>query len=223
MILASFGYIANWMAGALKDMGMPFHNPYRREGSYAAAWNPLTRGKKRVTATDRVIDFLSPPWTWKSLHRWMGIMKGLPRGTKQEMIDNAKQTPGEIVPIDWIINRIGEEGFSNASSGDFDWWFPRLTKGKDGTLAYPRRVFEEFGLKAITERPRITIGTIHSVKGGEASNVILVPDLSTRFWRDFMYVDPDPVLRMFFVGATRARENLYLTDQIAKRGYRFQW
>lgn len=223
MLLASCGYIANWIANALKERGLPFHNPYRVEGSYAAAWNPLTRGKRRVTATDRAIAFLSPPWTWKSLHDWMGIMKGLPRGAKQEMMDNAKERPGDLPPIDWIAARIGPSGLAAALSGDFRWWLPRLVKGKDAALQYPRRVYELHGLSALTERPKIIVGTIHSVKGGEADNVVLIPDLSVKFWKEFMYVNPDPVLRMFFVGATRARRNLYLTEKIAKQGYRFQW
>lgn len=219
MILASCGYIANWVASALKEMGAAFHNPYRVEGSYAAAWNPLTRGKSKITATDRVIAYTSPPWTWKSAHAWLGIMNGLPHGTKRELLDNAKLLPNDIVPMDWLRETIGSEGLIRAVSADFKWWFDRCAKGKDATLRYPARVYENGWLE---EKPRIIVGTIHSVKGGEADNVIIIPDLSVKFYNDFFYVSPDPVLRMFFVGATRARHRLYLTDKISK-GRAFQW
>lgn len=219
MVLASCGYIANWIATALKDMGAAFHNPYRVEGSYSAAWNPLTRGKSKITATDRVVAFTSPPWTWKTAHMWLGIMTGLPYGTKRELTDNAKLLPHDIVPMDWLREAIGSEGIVMAANADFSWWFARCAKGKDATLRYPAKVYRAGNLG---EKPRIIVGTIHSVKGGEADNVIIVPDLSGKFYGEYMYRNPDPTLRMFFVGATRARQNLYLTDPISK-GRRFHW
>ena len=57
--------------------------------------------------------------------------------------------------------------------------------------------------------PRVYVGTIHSVKGREAENVVLRPDMVSRTFRGYEE-DPDPEHRTFYVGATRARENLYL-------------
>lgn len=64
----------------------------------------------------------------------------------------------------------------------------------------------------------IYIGTIHSVKGGEADNVALITDMS---WRSYCGMDknPDAEHRVFFVGATRARENLYIIDPQTDKGY----
>jgi superfamily I DNA/RNA helicase len=59
--------------------------------------------------------------------------------------------------------------------------------------------------------PRITASTIHGSKGGEADNVILFTDLSpaadTQFQRN-----PDDTHRVFYVGVTRAKQNLYIVD-----------
>jgi superfamily I DNA/RNA helicase len=61
-------------------------------------------------------------------------------------------------------------------------------------------------LKAI---PRIRIETIHGVKGAEASNVLLMTDISSRTARSFQD-KPDHEHRVFYVGVTRARESLEL-------------
>lgn len=55
--------------------------------------------------------------------------------------------------------------------------------------------------------PRVTIGTVHSVKGMEASWVILLPDMARRTYDEFMK-NPEPERRVWYVGATRAREGV---------------
>ena len=59
------------------------------------------------------------------------------------------------------------------------------------------------------------VGTIHSVKGGQADCVYLFPDLSQA--GDAQYArfghSRDSVIRLFYVGATRAREVLYVCQR----------
>lgn len=50
------------------------------------------------------------------------------------------------------------------------------------TRAYFNRVIERYGETALLERPQVTIGTIHSVKGMEADWVAIFPDMSKRTW-----------------------------------------
>jgi len=59
------------------------------------------------------------------------------------------------------------------------------------------------------KEPRIYIGTIHSVKGGEADNVLLNTDMTHKTQQGYNR-NPDAEHRAFYVGATRARENLYV-------------
>jgi superfamily I DNA/RNA helicase len=61
----------------------------------------------------------------------------------------------------------------------------------------------------ILKPPRIHLDTIHGVKGGEADNVILHVDMTRRVART-AEKKPDPEHRVFYVGATRARNNLFL-------------
>jgi superfamily I DNA/RNA helicase len=67
----------------------------------------------------------------------------------------------------------------------------------------------------LLERPQVIVGTIHSVKGGEADVVILFPDLSQAGDAAYQRYGPprDAVIRTFYVGMTRAREALYLADR----------
>ena len=72
--------------------------------------------------------------------------------------------------------------------------------------------------EALARPPRIYIGTIHSVKGGEADNVLLIPNLTQRTWEDFER-SPDDEHRTFYVGATRAKESLFLVAPNGARHY----
>lgn len=72
--------------------------------------------------------------------------------------------------------------------------------------------------ESLARAPRIYIGTIHSVKGGEADNVVLIPNLTQRTWDDFSRT-PDDEHRTFYVGATRARQSLYITEATTPRSY----
>lgn len=62
------------------------------------------------------------------------------------------------------------------------------------------------------------IGTIHSVKGGEADNVVLRTDLSYRTAQAYAR-QPDPEHRVFYVGATRAKENLFIIEPQGAEAY----
>ena len=63
----------------------------------------------------------------------------------------------------------------------------------------------------ITKDPRIKLSTIHAAKGGEADNVILLTDISNRIYKSYQQ-NPDDESRVFYVGLTRAKENLFLIE-----------
>ena len=59
---------------------------------------------------------------------------------------------------------------------------------------------------------RIKLSTIHSVKGEECDNVVLFTDLE-RIIYESAQNDADAEHRTFFVGITRAKENLFIVNQ----------
>ena len=64
----------------------------------------------------------------------------------------------------------------------------------------------------LSKPARIKISTIHGVKGKESQNVILFTDLE-RIIYEAAQVNKDTEHRLFFVGVTRAKENLYIMNQ----------
>jgi hypothetical protein len=66
--------------------------------------------------------------------------------------------------------------------------------------------------------PRVRIETIHGAKGAEAQNVLLITDLTRKTMAGYE-LDPDSEHRVFYVGVTRASENLRLVAPRGPAGY----
>ena len=100
-----------------------------------------------------------------------------------------------------------------------DWWRARVTPAFSERLKFPAEIARRRGTHALVETPQIVVGTIHSVKGGQADVVYLFPDLSqagdAQYRRDGL--PRDSIIRQFYVGATRAREKLYLCGRESAR------
>lgn len=65
--------------------------------------------------------------------------------------------------------------------------------------------------ESLIGKPRIKLSTIHGAKGGEAENVALLTDISARTYRG-MQENYDDELRVFYVGATRAKNTLWIVQ-----------
>ena len=65
--------------------------------------------------------------------------------------------------------------------------------------------------ESLTAKPRITVSTIHGVKGGEADNVALKLDMAKSCYLSY-HKEPSSESRVFYVGASRAKKNLFLID-----------
>jgi hypothetical protein len=107
----------------------------------------------------------------------------------------------------------------DAWDGDYrallDWWCRLVTADIRGRVQFPADVAAAHGPRALMDPPQVVVGTIHSVKGGQADVVYLFPDLSQA--GDSQYnragVPHDSVIRVFYVGVTRARETLYICQR----------
>jgi superfamily I DNA/RNA helicase len=113
---------------------------------------------------------------------------------------------------------------------DVDWWQHHLLEPRRRAMRYPVAVWRRRPA-ALREDPRVIVGTIHSVKGGEADTVMVLPDLSGAAY----FGPPDrtgtgwdaggahrhPALRLFYVAFTRARERLVLCAPSSSLEVRF--
>lgn len=71
----------------------------------------------------------------------------------------------------------------------------------------------------LDKRASIKLSTIHGAKGGESQNVVLFSDISKRIIDEMSY-NRDDERRVFYVGMTRAKENLFVVPSTSQ--YEFE-
>lgn len=224
MVLASCAYMLEPLVAVLRKDAIPFHNPYRRSNGY---WNPIRLGRKGSTA-NRILALLAAhpdfgddrrDWTLGDLALWAewlqskGILK---HGAKKRLHAADAAAPATIETLDGVFEHGALESLLEAFEGDYrrllGWWRRRLTADVHKRIQFPTEITLAHGPSALLEPPKVIVGTIHSVKGGEADVVFLFPDLSDSGLTAYRRHGPprDAVIRTFYVGMTRARERLYL-------------
>jgi superfamily I DNA/RNA helicase len=127
--------------------------------------------------------------------------------------------PGDLVTVE-RLQTIFEPGSLASLMAAYEagcpallaWWRARVVAEFRNRIDFPARVLSARGSRTLVEEPKVVVGTIHSVKGGEADVVYLFPDLSRAADAQYQRFGParDSVIRVFYVGATRAREILYI-------------
>jgi superfamily I DNA/RNA helicase len=70
----------------------------------------------------------------------------------------------------------------------------------------------------LSKDPRISVSTIHGVKGNERENVIIFPELSGKAYEQYMD-DPDDTHRLFYVACTRTEKNLFIMEPKRRKAY----
>ena len=75
----------------------------------------------------------------------------------------------------------------------------------------------------LTTDSKVELSTIHGAKGRECKNVILYVDFGSEDENDFLAreadKDADKIHRLFFVGVTRAKQNLYIMESTQTNFY----
>lgn len=238
MILASCGYMLHAIIRALKDEGLLFHNPYRRT---QGAWNPLRGGVDRLraflNADPRVMGEEARAWDWVQLGKWAEhcLARGVfESGAKKTIKENAKLQQGAERRTRIDGSRMSElmteqaytemsAAYRKSTTAAIDWLDSKLSAKGQKLFEYAFNVVRKRGGKALLAQPKIIVGTVHSVKGGEADSVLLSPDLSPAGSQQWLhYGEPrDSILRVFYVGMTRARRGLVLCEPSSYGGV--QW
>jgi DNA helicase-2/ATP-dependent DNA helicase PcrA len=205
----------NPVIAVLRRAGIPFHNPYRKSNGF---WNPLRHGRKGTSA-DRVLSLLGTQlWTHGDLRLWTEWLS--PKGNLRTGAKALLETSDDALPVTpERLNELFEPAASesllaagNDSTRLLHWWSRRVAPAFEARVQFPVAVARIGGRSALEESPRVTVGTIHSVKGGEADVVFLFPDLSRAGDAAYQRFGPDrdAVIRLLYVGMTRARHTLYL-------------
>lgn len=223
MLLAATKRLADLYVVALRAIGAPFHNPYRTQ---MRRWNPLGDGatspSQQLVAFSRVDDRVwngeARFWTPDEIKAWVKPLQAdrvFKRGAKGRL------SSGGFIRDDELIGLVRDEALlAPLLSGDLGWYRSMLTPAQErqGRFDYPLAVAERHGVTALATEPKIVVGTVHSVKGGEADVVYVAPDLSPAGYGTYQDREArDQTIRLFYVAFTRAREKLVLCSPMGSR------
>lgn len=216
MVLARAGYMLDPLVRYCRKEGIPFHNPYARD---RFEWNPLTPSRG-VSAADRLKAYLKPCWMPEDVEKWVKVIRKRNSGLKNNLMDIVKAAkqlhPDQpFYPDDVTDNPdLAAMWVWGTQEEKLDWFRDNLTSaGRGGielNLACARRGHE------IGREPLLIPGTFHSVKGGEAEVVYLMPDMPPATREEWECGNKDAEYRTWYVGITRAREELVLCGNAGK-------
>ena len=118
--------------------------------------------------------------------------------------------------VNHYLENIGEKELSNLEKrddGKYEILDIKLDNRKTKNLSNNSTKVENklANKEKISQNPRITLSTIHGAKGGEADNVLLLPDI-TKSAADHDDIDPDELHRLFYVAVTRAKKSLHILE-----------
>lgn len=252
MFLATCSYMLEATIQQLRARGIPFHNQFRAK---KPQWNPLTPASG-VASSTRLLDFLrlSPSvwganarlWNIEEFIHWTDAL-AVSGVLRHNMRNEIKETLVSLGSDRNLIERelelsetqllrwLEDDALAAALDQNVAWFEAHLTSAKKSGMEFPLNIFRSWGAQALIQQPPVTVGTIHSVKGGQADCVYLFPDISKTAGEDPITrwsftqrqramqtgqakdifanerrMAKDTLVRVFYVGMTRARESLIL-------------
>lgn len=227
MTLTSCSYLLRPVIAALRQRGIPFHNPYRTK---RGDWNPLRSPESPTSAAGRLVAFSRVDtdvwggearfWTSKEIQGWADALPAdmFVRGGKTAIKRAAGKDGTTLTPEDLAALVPSHDVLEAMFFGRLDWYrdhmVPKAAKGSE----FAMKVTERTGVRSLFDTPKVITGTCHSVKGGEADRVYLWPDLSPSGYDDWCSSDTrGQNVRMFYVGMTRAKQSLVLCGPSSAR------
>ncbi len=173
---------------------------------------------------------------WRAIKAWTAISKGKDISKQnaevmmryiREVKDHSYRRTGFWIDLpdtqtydfdglcDWCGLNLNDEAATKP------WWQILLRNFTPSQTEYFLRLLQRYGQKSLDDDPQIIIDTIHSVKGGEANNVVLY---SKTNW-PASYVnkkdanDKSDEKRVYYTGATRARDTLHILSSNYRYNY----
>ena len=224
MFLASCSYMLDPLIQVLRKNAIPFHNPYRKGQGF---WNPLIAGKHGSTVR-RIMALLvpqpdrdKPSWSAGEIALWAEWLKiTVLQSDALEWTQSYDQK--HRIAMEHLGNFLEPGAFRSFRAayarGDvalLNWWADRVRADVHSRIQFAAEIVMRGGQARLLETPQVVVGTVHSVKGGQADVVYLFPDLSQAGDANYQRFGSsrDSVIRVFYVGITRARETLYICQR----------
>jgi len=197
LILGRTNYITNKIANKLKESGYLFW----KEGS---GWSISLNVLNGIEVWNRICKKQQLPISeWKNFSKITQPHVFTKHGKR---VLNSLD-PEKLYSIDHM-------GDCLTVSAETHW--NQVIKVSEKELTYINSV-RKSGEKIWSGSPRIKISTIHKAKGGEADNVLLMLESSKACAES---PDQDSEIRTFYVGATRAKQELHIVDSNKDNGFR---
>jgi len=186
------------------------------------SWMCLSRSKYLMNRFQQAVRQQGFAYTYNGKHSlesdetraimtWERLRKG--QSVSLHEAKNVKQFFG------FTVNLVRQESYKMTDLGlpedakNFDWM--SMLKG----IAPDEREYLRSCLRngeKFSDKPRISISTIHQSKGGEADNVVLATDMGRLSWENS---HTDEENRVWYVALTRAKENLFIVRPKSLRHY----
>lgn len=188
LLLARNNYMLGRLEGMVRDLGLN----YRRRSGIAIKPEEIATMKlwERIN-NDKVADLSAPEV--RNINKALDLAKPALKELTRYTVADMRAAYG------WPIGTVWYKALIGIPEERREYYIACLRRGEK-----------------LTGLPRVRIETIHGVKGAEADNVLLLPDMSNRTWAGY-HADPDAEHRVFYVGLTRARRTLHIvrpqTDQ----------
>ena len=187
LIMASTNYMLNDMHTWIKSQGLLFERHGHRSIPEAVmtavlGWEALRKGKELpFTVVQQIYKYIGTEFVARG-HKML-------KGVEEEglfTLESLKDKHGLLTDEIWhqVLTKIGDDK-------------------RDYLIALLRR-----GTR-LSGKISIKLSTIHGAKGGEADNVLLLTDLSTKFAAEYER-NADDIHRLLYVGITRARQSLHV-------------
>lgn len=219
MVLAYANHMLGPIIKALRSAGLMYHNPYRPTNG---AWNPLgVKRKGTITSLERVCAFLRPEKTGVDILKFGPLLKAkgvFKHGMKARLEDEleAYKVATEDAPYDQDRVQFQDYFTPEATEAierlDLDWFKANIKTTP--ALEYALELAARKGPEVEHQKPCIVIGTIHSVKGGEAEHVIVMPDVGRESLSQM-----NELHRVFYVACSRASDELTLGEAATPETY----
>lgn len=200
-------------------------------GRVLAFLRPLV-GTTEAVGEDDDFDFgynaaPSKPWSGRDVSMFADLLRAdgvINHGQKTRLAQVGKSESAiSGVVVDemslgcWFTPKVAEF-LARMNAGEVEmldalrWLLDRLTPNKRIQTELVAGMIARNGIAALTEEPKLYVGTIHSFKGAEADCVYLFPDLSPSGMQEWEGLGEgrDSIVRMMYVGLTRAKQEVVL-------------
>ena len=187
LVLARTKYMLKEIEDTLYRKGLYYENRYKRNyekdlQDAATDWEHLRQGQ--------LLSFKQI----EKISKYMG-----PSHWEKEKIKG--MTKGSFYGIDQLTKDYGLKTKKV--------WYESLNDAGTRRIEYLRKM--RANGEQLNKKPRIELSTIHAAKGGESQNVVLLTDL-TKTTMETYERNADDENRLFYVGATRTKENLHIIE-----------